>query len=574
MRGCIKLTLVILSLAILYWPGIQNHWVTMQDPYFVPFDAVQYIPPFFKYDLKDPIPTTYVKEYYLNAVCPLLYKWLTILGARFIDARSFQLGMMYLAYAVFIAMMGRIGWALGGATLSFSVVAITVTAWIFFGLGFLGEAPRMYSYPLASVILYSLIRDRPYTLAMATVLGGALYPVVAMIGGLCLASWLFLRPLSNHSIVANWNWSRRLITLSVTGFLTIATLMPLILDSSGYGRRVVEADIAMYPEVGPEGGFLSYDRLPYKLFGFEWTSYFIGTMYSHGDPIVPQLNAHKNFDNTTFLFVLAVTGLIIFIIVLRGIKLSLKEDHSGVGTRMMTFFIVCIALHVIAWLVSPYLFIPNRYLMFSLPFIITVLFPWSLYVILNRFPMLQLAPKLRNAVFLGIVGVYLVAFGDRGNVNLYGFSVDEPSRPLVDAISVLPRGVLIAGWPIGLVQKVEYVTRRNVFLTLDIHQLFYLEFVKVMRERMDALFDAYLSTDAAPLYRLRQKFGVTHLIVDTRDFTDPKHAPEYFAPWEARIQPRLQKIKGKEYLLNRQLRQTAAVFDQNGLLLLDLAKLP
>ena len=38
---------------------------------------------------------------------------------------------------------------------------------------------------------------------------------------------------------------------------------------------------------------------------------------------------------------------------------------------------------------------------------------------------------------------------------------------------------------------------------------------------MDALFDAYLSTDAAPLYRLRQEFGVTHLLVETRDFTDP-----------------------------------------------------
>ena len=91
---------------------------------------------------------------------------------------------------------------------------------------------------------------------------------------------------------------------------------------------------------------------------------------------------------------------------------------------------------------------------------------------------------------------------------------------------------------------------------------------------MDALFDAYLSTDAAPLYRLRQEFGVTHLLVETRDFTDTQHAPEYFAPWRERIAPRLAEIKGKEYLLNEALQKKAAVFNQDGLILLELAKLP
>jgi hypothetical protein len=63
-------------------------------------------------------------------------------------------------------------------------------------------------------------------------------------------------------------------------------------------------------------------------------------------------------------------------------------------------------------------------------------------------------------------------------------------------------------------------------------------------------------------------------LVETRDFTDPKHTPEYFAPWRARIAPRLAEIKGKEYLLNEALQKKAAVFNQDGLILLELAKLP
>jgi len=152
--------------------------------------------------------------------------------------------------------------------------------------------------------------------------------------------------------------------------------------------------------------------------------------------------------------------------------------------------------------------------------------------------------------------------------------VEKPVRPLFDAIAALPKNSLIAGWPVGPLRKLEYVTRRNVFLTGDLHQVLHLNFMQAMRERMDAMFNAYLSVDEAPLRRLRQDFGVTHLIVETRDFTDPTHAPEYFAPWRSRIHSRLAEIKGEEYLLKDTVHRKAAIFDRDGLILLDLAKLP
>jgi len=183
-RSWAKLILVVFSLGVLFWPGIQHHWEMAHNPYFVPSDAVQYVPPFFKFDPSDPIPTNYVKEYYLNALSPLLYKALIRIGAAFGDVRQFQLGMMYLVYSVFIGILGRLGWLLGEAVLSFAVMALTVTAWIFIGLGFYGEAPRMYAFPLISLIQFSLIRDRPILMAITVVLGALLYPVVGIIGGL------------------------------------------------------------------------------------------------------------------------------------------------------------------------------------------------------------------------------------------------------------------------------------------------------------------------------------------------------------------------------------------------------
>ena len=100
---------------------------------------------------------------------PILYKWLIQkIGAELGDVRHFQLGMMYLAYAFFIGILGRLGWLLGGATLSFAVMALTITAWIFMGLGFLGATPRMYAYPVIALIVYALIRDRPHLLVVTS----------------------------------------------------------------------------------------------------------------------------------------------------------------------------------------------------------------------------------------------------------------------------------------------------------------------------------------------------------------------------------------------------------------------
>lgn len=573
MRGWTKLLLIVIALAVLYWPGVVHHWKTAADPYFVPYDAVQYIPPFFKFETADPVPTTYIKEYYLNTVSPLLYKESLVFGSQLGDVRRFQLVLMYVAYAIFIGVLGRIGWLLGGAALSFAVVATTVTAWIFIGLGFTGGAPRMYGYPLIACVLYSLVRDRPYLLASTAVLGALLYPIIGLIAGACLASWLLLKPLSSVGVVSRWSVTRRLAVIGITGSLTLAGVAPLVLGSAGYGRRVVEADLMLYPEAGFDGNYRVYDQLPYQLFGPELATYLIGPLYSHGDALVPFVNVHKNLDTMSVLFALGLTGLLVVSVTFRGVASILKTDR-GLGLRLISFFVICGILHVLAWLASPYLYIPTRYFMFSLPFVLTLILPWCVFVLLKQAAPLRVSPALHRTAFLFLVFAYLAVFGGRGNVEFVDATVEPRARPLFDSIARLPKDSLIAGWPVGQLRKVEYVTRRNAFLTGDVHQVLHLDFMQAMRQRMDALFEAYFSTEVAPLLRLRQEFGVTHLVVDMRDFRDPKQRPEYFSPWRARIAPRMAEIKGKEFLMDRSLHETAGVFAQNGLILLDLTRLP
>ncbi|MGZ8451406.1 MAG: hypothetical protein ACXWZE_04885, partial [Candidatus Binatia bacterium] len=330
-----------------------------------------------------------------------------------------------------------------------------------------------------------------------------------------------------------------------------------------------------YPEAGADGNYRPYDQLPYPLFGQESLSYYLGPLYSHGDAIAPWVNLHKNLDPVTLLAALAAAALAILVVVSAGLRRVLHSDQSGAGIRVLGFFIICVLLHVVAWLAAPYLYIPTRYLMFSLPFIVTLIFPWSLYLLVGRIGKFQTASRLRDCTFLAIIGVYLIAFGGRGNVEIEkGFMVAKASQPLFAAIAALPKNSLVAGWPYGEIKNIEYAARRNAFLTAQLHQVLHLEFVETMRQRMDAVFEAYFSVDAAPLRRLRDQFGVTHLLVETHHFSDPKRPPEYFSPWRSRIGPRLAAVRDKAYLMNASLQQEAAVFNRNGLVLLDLARLP
>jgi len=499
---------------------------------------------------------------------------LTRIGAQLIDVRHFQLSLTYLLYGFFIIIVGRIGWILGGAALSFAVVAFTIEAWIFFGLGFIGGAPRMFAYPLIALIFYSLIQDHPLLLASTVVLGGLLYPIVVMLAGFSLACWLLLKPIAGDGVVSRWSLTRRLGILAITGLLTVATLIPLVLASKPYGRHVVAADISSYPEAGSEGNYRPYDRLPFELFGTEWMLYYAGPLFSHGDPIVSTTNIHKSLDGGRALGVIAISGALIFAVIVAGAFRILRSNHQIWVVRIAVFYVGCILLHVFAWLFAPYFFIPTRYFMFTLPFLITLIFPWALSALLSNSRQLQTRPKIRTGAFLGITALYLLLFGGRGNVDFSEAVVKKSSQPLFEAVASLPADVIIAGWPLGEVRKMEYANRRNVFLTGDVHQVLYLECLKTMRERMDAMFDAYFSTDVAPLSRLKQTYGVTHLVVETRDFSDPNYAPEYFAPWKERIRPRLAEIKGREYLMSESLHEKAAVYKGNGLILLDLSRLP
>ena len=93
-----------------------------------------------------------------------------------------------------------------------------------------------------------------------------------------------------------------------------------------------------------------------------------------------------------------------------------------------------------------------------------------------------------------------------------------------------------------------------------------------MRARMFDLIDAYLASDIKPLIHLRCRWQVDYLVVDHDHFSGKETAPEYFAPFNERIEKILSTTEKSKMIL-RQPPAGAIVFQAGKFKVVDLALL-
>jgi hypothetical protein len=85
------------------------------------------------------------------------------------------------------------------------------------------------------------------------------------------------------------------------------------------------------------------------------------------------------------------------------------------------------------------------------------------------------------------------------------------------------------------------------------------------------LIEAYFATSLEPILRLREEFGVTHLLLERSHFG--RRPPGYFRPFGTLINAKREEAQGKKYELPKLIR-SAGVFSVGDHVLLDLSKIP
>ncbi len=495
------------------------------DPLVFQGDARQYIWLFSRSRDMLPAGHDYMADY-LRTSLPVGYRIFYSFGARIIDPRRISKILPYVLLLLLITSLGLAGQRLGGRAAAWAAIALCLSSGLYLDR-MNGGLLRAFAFPMVAATAVALVAGRPFWLAGLTVFGAAFYPATAVLSGLSLTGLLLL-PRSIRGRAEGWSRKRSLLVLSVTFLLTIFITLPSVLSLWKYGPPLLlHGDVEAYPEIGLNQRFAGDDH---PLFGTH--AWYLAMKYS--------LLAITGTSHTRVSYLLSqanhyplsmLTGMLCLdaLIVIGFTALALKRPEA---MRLLILLAVVIVTQVSAPKWPSMLYLSQRYLLYSLPILLTLILPAAAAAL----P--ELSTRLRNLSWaqpvsvLLICGLTLLFIGGRGpdTEGLYvRIDRDEKVYPF---LSSLPPDALIAGWPghESVIDNVPYVTLRSAFITFENHLPFQRVYTDTMRQRMQALIEAYFATDVQPLLRLRDSFGVTHLITDERHYTI--QPPQYFKPFD------------------------------------------
>jgi len=142
---------------------------------------------------------------------------------------------------------------------------------------------------------------------------------------------------------------------------------------------------------------------------------------------------------------------------------------------------------------------------------------------------------------------------DSLNAHKLGFwwRLDADTRQVMDFAASQPPQAVFAVWPgiEGPLELLPYIARRPLLVMNKLHYPNFVPHALEMRARMNALVDAYLATDEAPLRNLHCRWGVAYLVAEKEHFSAEGVPPDYFPPFDARIEARRQGRQPEDFLL-------------------------
>jgi hypothetical protein len=432
-----------------------------------------------------------------------------------------------------------------------------------------GGLPRGFGYPMLALATAALVTGRIPLLCAITVVGAGFYPPAALVAGASLALVLLALPAHDRGDAVHWTLTKRLLTLSGIAALCGALIWPSMQASKAYGRTLGPADLVAYPEIGPLGRYEPPSRVPYPNVIATVASQSLAATRGAGEPLLPSASGEPLLGSRRSMLSASIQALVLAAALLGSLVLALT---SPAMRRLATLGVASIALYLAAVVLAPRLFAPTRYVTYPVPLLVMVM----LVAGGATFGRLVANARRRGATrahesagAAALAATCLLLFGGHGNA-MVGLIDERPLSPVFDFVRTLPPTAVIAGWPVRVLDDIPYATQRRVLMNYETHQVFHQGYADEMRRRMFALMSAYFASEREPLVRLREDFGVTHVVVNRSHFT---HTATYFEPFNSALVRLQEQGRAHGFQVLREL-DRACVFTAGDYSVLDLARLP
>lgn len=299
-----------------------------------------------------------------------------------------------------------------------------------------------------------------------------------------------------------------LVNLPVIAGVFLMFLKYVVLNHADLGGLVTRAAMQGNPEYTAAG---RYELMPAPSFLFE---------------LVRPFELSLPLGGTYWFIGWLIMAIIIASIVYAFTRPDKKVDLAGF--RVFGYLLpASVVIFILASLLYMKLFLPGRYLEFSL----TLFYCTALGIAFTIIP--EYIPLVRKAFFL-LVFLCIVLGGVRHyTVGIYDYSADAP---LYEFLETTPKTSLVAGPP-ELMDNCMTFGRRKAFVTHELSHTWTDKFWEIMKKRTFDFFDAYYAEHPEEIREFARSYGIDYLVVREADLSPEsmKTGRVYFEPFGAYI---------------------------------------
>lgn len=513
--------LILLSLVIVLF----GQYRTLKEQFVINGDVNIYIPPIYSLQDRSLFLKDYVTQYLLSRTTRGYIVFFILIG-KFFDpvflTKVLPFFFSVISVIVFFFVVRNIVKDDEAAFLaSFLFILHSWTFYVFQGTG-----PRSFAYPLFLPFLYYLQKDKHLLCLWFYILQILFYTPVALIS---LTTFFILNlKIKNKKLY---------VTCSPLMLGTFFLLLPLLYfflfaDNSDkyFGPVVTWEQILHMPEFFTNGR----DRL-----------------FAKG--IIPFLQSHRsgvNFNASYVFLLLIFSGLLFF---------ARKMNYNfRLSKEIRSLLISSFLLYVLAYIFLLKLFLPGRYLIFSIPIVICISIGVLLTVVFNCTGKTMAKNIILPFSIISLLIIYIPMIS--GEVRDYTYL-----RGAINYLSKSPVDSVIAASP-HMAEPIPTFSKRRVLFSHEALLPFHLGYYTFVSQCAFDFFNAYYSDSLETLKNFCSKYTVDYFLFKRNDFSEESlQKTIYSEPFDRYIQT---LIKERKAFAINSIEKSRIVFEEDGIVII------
>lgn len=409
-----------------------------------------------------------------------------------------------LLFVFFALCLFRIGMLIAGRQTAWCCV---IVFWLmpFFLDNLSGGLSRAFAGPLLALFLLCRLERAPWAMGVTLVLQALFIPYIAVLcATACVMAW--------GAWILGRSPSPLFLSRPFHFMFLLAAAVPVYcmnsgMDHAGFGPLATAADMAGHPEFGIHG---RYWILP-------------GPSVFRDLVVEPWEYIALFREGGTVAGIVSVA--IIVVALLSGAARAPWRSFEKVAAPVLYLALASLVLYVLARVFLLRLFIPSRYLMYTVNLFYCLGFAVCLQGLWRR-----LAPRGGPLPVVLVLVLVLVSSGLRlRGVAVFDYSADAE---LYRAVERTPKQALIAGHP-ATMDNVMTFGRRKVLASFELAHPWCKGYWARVKPRLEDTFKAYYAADAQTVIAFCARYGIDFLVVDERHYEPSFIAGRpFFAPFD------------------------------------------